>query len=278
MAVPTLRLNVRVRGGFRRMARRLLGLGSPKMLVISANVVAVAALVAAVALAPRSPQNHSPTSLALPSPPSPPDELCSPGLLQCLPTPIPSLIPTTLPSLLPRPAPPPPARPTSSRPGYWPQSGYDPGHSGYNPQEGWLNASNVGTLAHYWQGVGEGQGSPAVADRKVFLAGARLWVYADTSVCPPAGCARVWRGFVSDPNANNGFSAPAIAPGYAFLGSQQGNLYAYSENGCGTPERRPTWTSSHIGTAYRAPTVADGMAFVSAGDVFNSTQPDDRLD
>jgi outer membrane protein assembly factor BamB len=67
------------------------------------------------------------------------------------------------------------------------------------------------------------------------------------------------------------YSSPAVANGVVYVGSTQGNLYAFSAagtTGCsGTPKTcQPLWTGTTGSIAYSSPAVASGVVYVAATD------------
>jgi outer membrane protein assembly factor BamB len=66
-------------------------------------------------------------------------------------------------------------------------------------------------------------------------------------------------------------SSPAVAGGVAYVGSTQGNLYAFSASGAtgcsGTPKTcKPLWTGTTGQIEYSSPAVAHGVVYVAAAD------------
>jgi outer membrane protein assembly factor BamB len=67
------------------------------------------------------------------------------------------------------------------------------------------------------------------------------------------------------------YSSPAVANGVVYVGSTQGNLYAFSASGAGcsgtTPKIcQPLWTGTTGSIIYSSPVVASGVVYVAAGD------------
>jgi outer membrane protein assembly factor BamB len=70
-----------------------------------------------------------------------------------------------------------------------------------------------------------------------------------------------WRGRTDD----NVVSSPAVADGVVYVGSLDGHLYAFPEEGCGG-ECDPLWTGLVDGPIQGSPAVNRGAAFVTAQD------------
>src|SRR5207244_10136491 len=120
----------------------------------------------------------------------------------------------------------------------WPQYGFNPRHTLFNPFEHTLNQSNVGDLSLQWEfmtGNGTGiapLGGPALADgvlyvpsyaQTMFMAfdaetGASRWTYTGVST----------------------FSDPAVGNRLVYTASLDGNLYAFPTDCLGTCT--PKWS------------------------------------
>ena len=66
-------------------------------------------------------------------------------------------------------------------------------------------------------------------------------------------------------------SSPAVVNGVAYVGSEDGKLYALDAGGntncSGTPKTcAPLWTASTGGTIYSSPTVANGIVYIGSED------------
>jgi outer membrane protein assembly factor BamB len=59
-------------------------------------------------------------------------------------------------------------------------------------------------------------------------------------------------------------SSPAVVKGLAYIGSDDGNLYAFNANGCGQPSCRPVWTGPLGQSIFPAPAVDGGLVFVAS--------------
>jgi outer membrane protein assembly factor BamB len=174
----------------------------------------------------------------------------------------------------------------------WPTFHFDAAHSGANPYENTINASNVGSLVERWSFHGTnyisvavsggllylydadglfalhaksgavdwsapGPGhmdAPTVADGRVFvLNGANIELLAFD-----AGTGALeWSAQLDDPSFT---TSPAVSDGRVFVGDREGTVYAY-DAATGTRD----WTASTTaGGVSVAPTVADGIVFVTS--------------
>jgi outer membrane protein assembly factor BamB len=117
-----------------------------------------------------------------------------------------------------------------------------------------------------------GGSSPAVAGGVVYVAGlsnlSAFSTTASTANCsgtpPSKTCTPLWTGKTFP----NGTSSPAVANGMVYLGSGDGNLYAFSTAGCsGTCQ--PLWTGAtgFIGSGITSsPAVANGTVYIGGAD------------
>src|SRR5579862_528260 len=60
------------------------------------------------------------------------------------------------------------------------------------------------------------------------------------------------------------FSSPAVVSGVVYIGSTDGNLYAFDANGCGNSECSALWTGFTGDAIYSSPAVADGVVYVGS--------------
>jgi outer membrane protein assembly factor BamB len=66
-------------------------------------------------------------------------------------------------------------------------------------------------------------------------------------------------------------SSPTVVNGVVYIGSQDGTLWAYSADGCGTDIcTRPLWKSINLWQVIDTPTVADGIVYVGSQTSFHS--------
>jgi hypothetical protein len=154
----------------------------------------------------------------------------------------------------------------------WPQYGLGPQRGSFNPHENILTRTNVHTLTMQWQ-ANVGQGSTAVAvDHGVVYAGSFQdpstgVLYAFPVHCTTGGltCSPIWHGDLGDRDV---VSAPAVANGFVYLAAQDGDLYAFNANGCGTSACSPLWKGSIGSTAdgHGPPAVANGLVYVTFDD------------
>jgi outer membrane protein assembly factor BamB len=63
-------------------------------------------------------------------------------------------------------------------------------------------------------------------------------------------------------------SSPAVANGIVYVGSLDGNLYAFNANGCGLSSCNPLWIGqmSHEFSTVSSPAVANGVVFIGSAD------------
>ncbi len=159
-------------------------------------------------------------------------------------------------------------------PGDWPQFGHDPAHTGYNPSESAISASNVNQLGVAWIGSVDGKinGAPSVADGLVFVSATFLapstYIYMSRLYAFPAGCATgagscepLW---TSVPEEGT-FHSPAIAGGVVYVASDSG-LYAFDAAGtqaCGGAPVvcAPLWSST--AGVQGSPVVAGGVVYAT---------------
>jgi len=113
----------------------------------------------------------------------------------------------------------------------WRQFRFDARHTGFNPFERVLNATNVPALGLEWE---------AQLGRLVFS------------------------------------SSPAVVGGVVYIGSSDGTLWAYPEQGCGAVLcTSPLWKSIPLWQIIDSPTVANGIVYVGSQTSFTSN--DGRL-
>jgi outer membrane protein assembly factor BamB len=106
----------------------------------------------------------------------------------------------------------------------WPQYGFDSGHSGYNPKEKTINASNVGQLQQAWSfstGSGTVAGNVVEDEGVIYAPASNGTLYAlDAATGVPILTFTAGAGYKSSG------SAPAVDKGLVFtvctIGSQQG--------------------------------------------------------
>src|SRR2546425_5122827 len=105
----------------------------------------------------------------------------------------------------------------------WAQYDHDPAHTGYNPAETVINASNVGELAESWRGtVGATVDGIAVANGVAYVGARNGKIYAfdatGTTNCSgaPKLCSPLWSGLTK---ATRPVSTPAVADGVVYVGA-----------------------------------------------------------
>jgi len=177
----------------------------------------------------------------------------------------------------------------------WPQYGFDPEHTSFNPVEALLGTDNVSTLTVAWQYFFpcSTYSSPVVVDGVLYtgsycgdfealdaVTGQVLWsksylggvidsaAVADGVVYVTAKEAATVYAF----NASTGapvwtahtgdwiYSNPTVWNGIVFVGAADGKLYAF-DAGSGTT----LWTTAAL-NIIESPSVADGIAYVGASD------------
>jgi outer membrane protein assembly factor BamB len=170
----------------------------------------------------------------------------------------------------------------------WPQQRYDAAQTGYNPIENQLNRQNAGDLqltAAYHLGTTFTADPPVVSNGVMYVTGYGLqtqeFLYAFNAQCAVQqnNCSPLWTadvGFNSQPRL-------ATADGYVFVASNSnstilsppnGRLWAFKTDCAGSqgdgnkpPVCQPAWVADFPGSnpLDKAPTVSNGMVFVSDG-------------
>ncbi len=146
----------------------------------------------------------------------------------------------------------------------WPQHRFEPGHTGFNPNETVLNPGNVSNLVQLWKltlgpgGTGLGGGlvaSPSYVDGVLYQHsqdGNLYAINADTGEV-------MW----SAPTVGYGSSQPAVVNGVVYVGTIDG-VRAYPTS-CTTP-CQPTWVAEPGMTFNYAVTYSDGVVYATAYD------------
>jgi len=152
--------------------------------------------------------------------------------------------------------------------GDWMQFRFGPTHTGYNPNETTISASNVAGLGVAWTATtgSEIDSSPAVANGVVYIGSYDGKLYAFAVGCASGGgtCTPLW---TATTGAGIG-SSPAVADGVVYVGSLDRKLYAYAV-GCATGggSCSPLWTATTGGAIGNStPAVADGVIYVGSQD------------
>jgi len=161
----------------------------------------------------------------------------------------------------------------------WPHFRFDDNHTGFQPSETTLNATNIRGANLLWKAfLGEGDrslvdySSPAVVNGVVYIGttDGRLWAY------PANGCGEeeCFTPLWTTPIFGQIMDSPAVASGVVYVGSQtndndaSGKLNAFAADGCGQDTCNPLWQGI-TGTQsilQSSPTVSDGFVFVGAFD------------
>lgn len=144
--------------------------------------------------------------------------------------------------------------------------GFDAAHTGKNPYEQEINATNVTTLEQYWMastGV-RTISSPIVADGMVYVGSDFSKLYAfRASGCSQPLCPPVWTGALGDHTG----SAPAFYNGMVYIGAINGKLYAFRASGCGgSSSCAPGWVGLAGNGIYSSPVIADGVVYIGSTD------------
>ncbi len=134
----------------------------------------------------------------------------------------------------------------------WPQSGFDPCHTGYNPNEFLLSPATVGNLVLDWKYTTTDVifSSPAVANGVVYVGGDREdWnLYAlNTSTG-----ALLWKYGIGGP-----LSSPAVVNGVVYVGGWDSNVYALN-----AVTGALQWKYTTEDGNFFAPAVANGVVYV----------------
>jgi len=160
----------------------------------------------------------------------------------------------------------------------WPKFHATLAGTGLNPYENVLNPANVAQLTPAWSSGTSSYiwSSPAVVNGVVYIGSqdGNLYAYSAggtigcTGTRPDRSCTPLWVG----PTTSQITSSPAVSNGVAYIGSEDGKLYAFSaaaSTKCsGTPKTcPPLWTGTMKGgIADSSPAVANGVVYVGADD------------
>ena len=133
-------------------------------------------------------------------------------------------------------------------------------------------AAGGATCTPLWTGAtGDAiDSSPAVANGVVYVGSLDASLYAFDAAgvtgCTgsPKTCAPLWTGATGD---HIMFSSPAVANGVVYIGSADGNLYAFAV-GCaaGGATCTPLWTGATGSSIDSSPAVANGLVYVGSND------------
>ncbi len=145
----------------------------------------------------------------------------------------------------------------------WPQYGFNPRHTLFNPNERILNQSNVGDLSLQWEfmtGNGTGiapLGGPALGRGVLYVP-----AYAQTTFTAFDAATGATRWVF---NGTSTFSDPAVTFDHVYTASLDGNLYSFPTDCVDTCT--PTWAVP-IGTlgTNSPPTLSDGKIYIGGYD------------
>jgi eukaryotic-like serine/threonine-protein kinase len=140
----------------------------------------------------------------------------------------------------------------------WPQFHFDAAHTGYNPNETTLAASNVSGLNRQWAtalGPG-GESSPAVVGGTVFVGADDANLRAVDAM---TGAVR----WTATTGAAIVLSSPAVADGRVFIGSSDQKLYAFDAS-----TGAQLWNTSTDAPIASPPTVADGVVYAASDKLY----------
>jgi eukaryotic-like serine/threonine-protein kinase len=139
----------------------------------------------------------------------------------------------------------------------WPQFHFDPAHTGHNPNETTLTASNVSGLNRQWTtAIGPGsESSPAVVGDTVFVGADDANLYA---VDAATGAVR----WTAPTAAAINLSSPAVADGRVFIGSLD-QVYAFDAS-----TGAQLWNTSTGGAVQAPPTVANGVVYAASDKLY----------
>jgi outer membrane protein assembly factor BamB len=140
----------------------------------------------------------------------------------------------------------------------WPQFHFDPAHTGLNPDETILTASNVSGLNRQWTtAIGPGsESSPAVVGDTVFVGADDANLYA---IDAATGAVR----WTAATGAAINLSSPAVADGRVFIGSLDQKVYAF-DAATGTQ----LWSASTDAVVEAPPTVANGVVYAASDKLY----------
>jgi outer membrane protein assembly factor BamB len=165
----------------------------------------------------------------------------------------------------------------------WTQFRFDQNHTGVQPFENVLNASNVPMLQLAWQaqlGALVDYSSPAVVNGVAYIGSSdgRLWAFAAKGCGQPICTAPLW----SSTSLGQIIDAPTVVNGRVYVGSQTsissnaGKLNVFRANGCGQSVCPPIWqgVAGQQAILQSSPAVVGGRVYVGSYDgrlyVFNA--------
>lgn len=140
----------------------------------------------------------------------------------------------------------------------WPQFHFDPAHTGHNPNETTLSASNVSGLNRQWTtALGPGsESSPAVVGGTVFVGADDANLYA---VDAATGAVR----WTAPTGAAINLSSPAVADGRVFIGSLDQKVYGFDAS-----TDAQLWNASTEAVVQAPPTVANGVLYAASDKLY----------
>jgi outer membrane protein assembly factor BamB len=136
----------------------------------------------------------------------------------------------------------------------WPEYGFTPTNTRYNPYENLLNPQRAKKLGLLWSFPTGGpvQSSPAVVNGVVYVGSNANKLYALNA----SNGSLLWTFTTSGPVV----SSPAVVNGQVYFGSQDGNVYAVNDNGAFS------WLYTTGGQVNSTPTVANGIVYIGSDD------------
>ncbi|MGZ4796188.1 MAG: outer membrane protein assembly factor BamB family protein [Acidimicrobiia bacterium] len=155
--------------------------------------------------------------------------------------------------------------------GCWAQFRGDAAHTGAQPLEFSLGATNVGDLAVTWRQVSSGflRAGPTVANGIAYFGASDKKLYAvdAAGACVATDtCARRW---TATTGGSLEFGSPAVGDNRVFVGSEDRKIYAFAADGAtncsGTPlVCTPLWSGTTGSPIQSSPTLAGGTVYVTS--------------
>jgi len=112
-----------------------------------------------------------------------------------------------------------------------------------------------------WNTTGPVFAAPALANGVLYVSG--RWDDGQLNALDARTGAVLWTG-----GSGINFSSPAVADGMVYVGSNDGNVYAFDAAGCGQATCSPVWTYQAGSAVASSPATAYGMVYVGSDDGF----------